>query len=308
MISTPQESLALYFNHDLTMKASATLRAPAKLNLTLEVLSRRADGFHNLRSLMIPIDLYDEISIRPNDSGFFFDCDDPGLSQDNLVIRALDALELPTMEMIVRLKKSIPTGGGLGGGSSDAAAILLAAIGGEFGILPEKDYLEIARRLGSDVPFFLARTGALVEGAGDRVTALGRLPSWHVLIVKPPVAISTVRAYADIDRDLGASRPRANSVSLEAIEALQRAQFDRLNDLLMNDFQTVTVDTHITNALAGLRAAGAPHPIMTGSGSCVFALARQRAEIDCWAENLDLPTSYTVYRNAFAQLGAWITS
>ncbi len=288
------------------MKASAILRAPAKLNLTLEVLSRGTDGYHNLRSLMIPIDLYDEISIQPNFGRFSFDCDDPDLIQDNLVVRALAALDLPSMEMLVRLKKMIPSGAGMGGGSSDAAAILLAAIEGEFGVLPANDYLRIARDLGSDVPFFLAQTGALVEGTGERVTAVGELPSWHVLIVKPPVTISTAQAYAALDGRLTTSRARNGSVSLAALEALQRAEFDCLNELLMNDFQTVLADPHIAAALAGLRTAGASHPIMTGSGSCVFALATQRSEIERWAGKLDLPPSYTVYRNAFAHAGAWI--
>ncbi|MEO6913468.1 MAG: 4-(cytidine 5'-diphospho)-2-C-methyl-D-erythritol kinase [Candidatus Baltobacteraceae bacterium] len=290
------------------MKASATLRAPAKLNLTLEVLSRRADGLHNVRSLMIPIDLYDEIAVRPNDGGFFFECDNPGLTRDNLVVRALDALELPSMEIIVRLKKSIPIGAGMGGGSSDAAAILLAAIDGRFGALPQKDYLAIARGLGADVPFFLAQTGALVEGTGERVTAAGDLPSWHVLIVKPPVAVSTAQAYASLDCRPGTSRPRSGSVSLAALEALQRGEFDRLNELLMNDFQTAGLDTQVAVALAGLREAGALHPTMTGSGSCVFALAPDRAQIDRWAESLVLPDSYTIYRNAMAHLGAWVAT
>ncbi|MDQ2681712.1 MAG: 4-(cytidine 5'-diphospho)-2-C-methyl-D-erythritol kinase [Candidatus Eremiobacteraeota bacterium] len=284
------------------------LKAPAKLNLTLEVLSRREDGLHNLRSLMVPIDLHDQISIRPNESGFFFDCDRPDLTANNLVVRTLDALELSSMEMIVRLQKAIPTGAGLGGGSSDAAAILLAAIHGVFGPLPEKDYVEIAHRLGSDVPFFLCCTGALVEGTGQRVTAVGELPQWHALIVKPPVSVSTAQAYAKLDRRQLEQRPRSGSISLQALEALQRAEFDRLDALLMNDFQTAEIAPQIGQALAALRSAGAAHPIMSGSGSCVFALATERAQIDRWAGSLTLPSDYEIFCSAFAHDPAWVSA
>ena len=132
---------------------SLTLRAPAKLNLTLEVLSRGADGYHPLRSVMVPVDLYDEISFAPSEDGFRFGCSDPGLAAGNLVERALTALG-PLPKNDVHLHKRIPTQAGMGGGSSDAAAILLAA---QQALLPAPagiDYLGVARSLGSDVPFF----------------------------------------------------------------------------------------------------------------------------------------------------------
>src|SRR5438067_5695599 len=114
---------------------------------------------------MVPVDLYDEIRIGPGKDGLQFSCDDKSLENDNLVERAYRSLGLEDGAAI-ELRKNIPTAAGLGGGSSDAAAILLAAQRGVFGSVPQIDYLTTALKLGSDVPFFLAETAALVEGTG----------------------------------------------------------------------------------------------------------------------------------------------
>jgi 4-diphosphocytidyl-2-C-methyl-D-erythritol kinase len=286
------------------VKASETLRAPAKLNLTLEVLQRRADGLHALRSVMVPVDLCDELRIEPSDDAAFV-CDVPELQDDNLVERAAAVLGVSGHR--IELRKAIPTGAGMGGGSSDAAAILLAAQRGLFGTPPQIDYLAAARSLGSDVPFFLVQTAALVEGTGERVTALGPVPPWHAVVVKPPVPVSTAWAYAQIDAAPKTSRPRNTSVSLQMGEALQRADFDRVVALLQNDFEDVLAPAtpEIAAALDALRGAGAPHPLMTGSGSCVFALAQTRDEAEALANALHLPESYRIFRCAFWNGEAW---
>jgi len=108
------------------VNGSIVLRAPAKLNLSLEVLSRGADGYHAVRSVIVPVDLSDEIFIAERADGFHFECSDPSLASENLVERAIAALG-PLPKIDVRLQKQIPTQAGMGGGSSDAAAILLAA-------------------------------------------------------------------------------------------------------------------------------------------------------------------------------------
>ncbi len=283
------------------------LRAPAKLNLTLEVLDRRPDGLHNLRSLMVPVDLCDELEIEPHAGGFEFICDRPELAAGNLVERAVRALDLPSPDWRITLRKAIPVGSGMGGGSSDAAAVLAAAQGGAFGSLGTRDYLAIARSLGSDVPFFLVRTGALVESAGERVTAVGALPPWHAVIVAPPIGISTAQAYADLDARPKITRPRSGSVTLQALAALQRAEFERVNELLSNDFEAVALQRspEVGIAIAALRAAGTAHPIMSGSGSCVYALAPSSGERDALARGLSLPPRYRVYSVAFDRADDW---
>lgn len=286
------------------MKASETLRAPAKLNLTLEVLARRDDGLHALRSVMVPVDICDELRIEAS-NGRAFTCDIAELQTDNLVERALAAVGARSYN--VHLHKVVPTGAGMGGGSSDAAAVLLAAQRGMFGAAPGIDYLAAARSLGSDVPFFLVETAALVEGTGERVTALGPVPPWHAVVIKPPVAVSTAWAYAQIDAAQRETRARNQSVSLRMGEALQRGDFDAALSLLQNDFHDVIAPAtpEISAALDALRVAGAAHPIMTGSGSCVFALARTRSQAEEIAAALRLPQTHRVMLCAFWNGPAW---
>ena len=289
------------------MGPSDVLRAPAKLNLTLEVLSKRAGGLHGLRSVMVPIDLCDELRIEAHDTGFTFACERAELQDGNLVERAFHALDLPNDAFKVSLAKRIPTGAGMGGGSSDAAAVLLAAQRGAFGVSPKIDYLKTARSLGSDVPFFLVETAALVEGTGERVTALGPVPNWHVVVVKPPVAVSTAWAYQQIDAGAHPTRPRNSSVSLKMAEALQRADFDRVVSLLQNDFHDVLAPCtpQIASALTMLREAGASNALMTGSGSCVFSLLQTAQDCRTLAEGLRVPVDYVIYTAVFWNGEAW---
>ena len=251
-----------------------SVRAPAKLNLTLEILGRRADGYHTLRSVMVPIGLYDRLSFEPAPA-VRFDCTPTSLAKDNLVVRALERAGAGPLH--ATLEKHIPVGGGLGGGSSDAAATLTLAASGALGPVAAQDWVATAASLGSDVPFFLCGTGALVEGAGERVTAIGKLPRWWCLLARPPAAVNTAEAYRlyDASRPADApSRPRANGVSLAAVDALQRRDFDALHALLANDFHDVILAAYpaIAHVHGALRDAGAPKVLLSGSGSCLFAL------------------------------------
>ena len=287
------------------MSTPLRLQAPAKINLTLEVLDRRPDGFHGLRSVMVPLALADEIVVEP-DPTFSFRCDDPRLGADNLAERAFHALA-PASAAHIDLHKHIPTQAGLGGGSSDAATVLLAAMEGAFGPLPGREWLEIARALGSDVPFFLVQTGALVEGTGERVTAAGALPAWHVLIVKPPVGVSSADAYAALDATPRPSRPRKDSVSLQTLDALQRGAFDEVSALMQNDFEPVVTAAHpeVATAFVALHKAGCARPMLAGSGACVFALARTADECATMHAALRLPEGYETFATSFAHPGTW---
>ena len=293
-----------------TKTAAIVITCPAKINLTLEVLGRREDGFHALRSLMVPLGLADEISLEPA-GAFAFSCSDPTLeNDDNLVVRAARSLgpegALPNVRL--SLVKRVPSQAGLGGGSSDAAGVLLAAMDGALGYRPDRDWMSAARILGSDVPFFLARTAALVEGTGERVTAAGAIPAWHVAVVKPPVSVSTAAAFAALD---GAgprpSRARDVSVSVRALAALQRGDFDAVVALLHNDFASVMAARHpeIATALAALERAGASRALLSGSGSAVFALARDSAGAEGLLARVDLDPSYVRFSTRFASTPAW---
>ena len=293
------------------------LAAPAKINLTLEVLAKRPDGYHGIRSLMVPLALSDEITIEPSPGGFSFTCDDQRLTTpDNLVVRAFHAIygtnenaQLPSVK--VTLGKQIPTEAGLGGGSSDATAILLAAISGALGpVSANRDWLALARSLGSDVPFFLTQTGALVEGTGERVTAVGTLPQWHAIVIKPPVAVSTAGAYAMLDGMERASRPRNDSISLRALTALQRGDFAEVTACLSNDFHDViiTKEPMVAQAIDVLRTAGATNALLAGSGSCVFTLVEYQDEAERIREKLSLPVEFKVFLTKFQSSQAWKTN
>jgi 4-diphosphocytidyl-2-C-methyl-D-erythritol kinase len=283
-----------------------TLLAPAKINLTLEILGRRDDGYHTLRSVMVPIGLYDRISLEPATTPSFHSGAE--IASDNLVTRALSASGVRE-PLRVSLEKAIPIGGGLGGGSSDAAAVLRAAMRGTFGPPAERDWLATARELGSDVPFFLSGTAALVEGTGERVTALGALPDWWAVVLRPTVAVATADAYRRLDaaRPNAMSRPRAESRSLAAVDALQRADFAGLSAALVNDFHDVILAAfpEIARAAAALGEAGARGTLLSGSGSCLFALFEEEDAARACAAIVD-PSAYAqIFVAPFHHDPAW---
>jgi 4-diphosphocytidyl-2-C-methyl-D-erythritol kinase len=282
------------------------LAAPAKLNLTLEVLARSPGGLHGIRSVMVPVDLCDEIVVAPRERGLEFICDDPALQDNNLVERAYALLNAAGGARI-ELRKNVPTQAGLGGGSSDAAAILLAAQRGVFGTVPRIHYLTAAMELGSDVPFFLVETAALVEGTGERVTALGHVPDWHAVVIKPPVAVSTKAAYEKLDETERPSRPRSGSASLRLGEALQRGDFESVIALQQNDFHDVFASApEIAQAVAMLKNAGASKALLTGSGSAVYALARTAPERDALVTRIEALPEFEIFACAFRSGSAWM--
>lgn len=285
--------------------------APAKINLTLEILARRDDGYHNLRSVMVPIGLADELTFRPADR-FAFSCDPPALAGDNLVVRALDRIGLGDAPLAVSLRKRIPVGAGLGGGSSDAAAVLRAAMASAFGVPVMRDWVAVARELGSDVPFFLADGPALVEASGERVTALGAAPPWWIVLVDPAVEVATGPAYALLAQQRAgqpaASRPRNDSASVRCGEALQRADYAIVLATMTNDFEPIVRAAYppVDATLRALDDAGAPgRAMLSGSGAACFALFAQESGARAFAQRLDARAA-TVHVVPFATSEVWV--
>jgi 4-diphosphocytidyl-2-C-methyl-D-erythritol kinase len=181
-----------------------TVKAPAKINLTLEVLSRRPDGFHEIRSLIQTIDLCDSLIFSLSDA-IEFSSDNPNfVAEESLVSRAAVLLRQTagcSEGATIEIGKRIPFSSGLGGDSSDAAAVLSGLNKlWQLGLSPE-DLLELAPRLGSDVAFFLYGGTALVEGRGERVTPLPSLPRRWVVLLMPPLPIvkeKTRQLYASL--------------------------------------------------------------------------------------------------------------
>ena len=291
------------------MLSPGAIEAPAKINLTLEVLARRDDGYHGIRSVMLPIGLHDVIRWQPANR-FTFSCGDTAPRDgSNLVVRAFRALDIePPIDVV--LEKQIPAGGGLGGGSSDGAAVLRAASAGAFGELGEKDFLAIARDLGSDVPFFLVETGALVEGTGERVTALGALPPWWVIVVVPPLAVGTSGAYTALDAERGENyetRPRNTSPSLVALEAVQRADFTAAIAASTNDFEDIIAQREplVAATLDALRASDARLVRLCGSGASCFALAETENEAQTIAKRIKPPANSKIHVVPLQRVTTW---
>jgi 4-diphosphocytidyl-2-C-methyl-D-erythritol kinase len=222
--------------------------APAKLNLTLAVAGRRADGFHALHSIMVPLELADRLSLAPSGDGhdtLHVVAPDGRTGLDpadyDSVLRAVAEARrevgraVETFGLAARLEKRIPVAAGLAGGSSDAAAAVDGALEAWGAELDDSERLAIASRLGSDVPFFLARAAALVEGRGERISPLRGIvgASPGVLLVTPPIGSSTTAAFAAHDGGGTAAPadPRSSRTTSEHLAAELRSGL-RATDLV----------------------------------------------------------------------------
>jgi 4-diphosphocytidyl-2-C-methyl-D-erythritol kinase len=256
--------------------SSVIARAPAKLNLTLEVRGRRPDGYHDLASVFQAVSLRDELTARSS-SRITLESDRADLAgDDNLVLRAarLVAAEAgPGTGASLVLRKRIPVGAGLGGGSADAAATLLALTRLWRLSLPEGLLSDLAARLGSDVPFFLGGPTALAGGRGEVLTSLRSPAGLPVVIARPAVervpADKTRRLYAALTpRDY-----RDGTATAAVAEALSRG--DALDPaLLVNSFESAaeSVFPSISACRDAMLARGADWVRLCGSGPCLYTL------------------------------------
>src|SRR5438309_5255951 len=188
----------------MTIEMSAMqVLAPAKINLSLKILGRRSDGFHEIETLIAPITLCDQLEIGTSNSsnGIRFSCDDPSVpaGDNNLIVRAAKAFFAATKlkpAVTIELKKQIPHGAGLGGGSSDAASTLLALNNLFETKLPREALAKMAETIGSDVPFFIFQSPALCKGRGELVTPVKLKKKLSILLLKPAFVVSTAWGYA----------------------------------------------------------------------------------------------------------------
>lgn len=247
-----------------------TLTAPAKINLSLRVLGRRDDGFHEIDTLMVRLPgLADRLEFIPAE-GFSFTCDDPTLPVDegNLVVRAVRAYEQATgraCARALRLHKLIPHGAGLGGGSSDAAAALRGLDQLDGGALDPSRLHAIAASLGSDVPFFLGGPAARCSGRGETIEAVDPPAPLRVLLLKPSFAVATPDAYRrwSGSRELPGVRYAAQEAAgLNLVNDLERPVFAKHRFLA--ELKTWLLARDETAAA-----------LLCGSGSTMFAVLRE---------------------------------
>lgn len=261
-----------------------TIQAPAKINLTLVVRGKRADGYHALESVMQMITLADRLELEDADA-LQFTCSDPALeTADNLVVRAATMLRRHygiTRGVRLHLEKNIPAQAGLGGGSSDAAATLLAL--NEFWQLrcPLDEMRGFAAALGSDVPFFLDGPSALVQGRGETVTPIPHQANCHLVLAKPSAGLSTAEVYARLY-----ARPAPDHLPAHPLPATQ-AMIDALRHGDPATAARALINTLESPALAMLPALSMLHErmlqqgclgvLLCGSGSAMFGICPDAA-------------------------------
>jgi 4-diphosphocytidyl-2-C-methyl-D-erythritol kinase len=265
---------------DMTIEMQAMqVFAPAKINLSLKILGRRADGFHDIETFIAPISLCDKIDIVKRGQLTDFVCDDPTvpLGEENLVVRAATAFFHKTNQaggVSINLQKKIPHGAGLGGGSSDAASTLLALNQLFETNLPREALAKIAEEIGSDVPFFIFESAALCRGRGELITPEKLKEKMSILLLKPEFGVPTAWAY----------NRWQDSKELPGINYVPQKLHDHrfANDLERPVFEKFVFLAHLKTWLRQQPEVGAA--LMSGSGSTIFAVMRPDADVDLVAQ------------------------
>ena len=257
----------------------------AKINLGLNVVERRPDGYHNLETVFYPVPLCDALEVTAMDGQFpsAADCDlkvtniaIEGDERRNLVVRAYDLLkaEFPALPRVhAHLYKAIPTQAGMGGGSSDGAA-MMTLLNRSFGLgLTEEQMVERVARLGADCPFFIGGRAVYAEGIGERLTPIGlSLKGLYIAIVRPDIPVPTKEAFALIRP----ARPQKNC------RVIVSQPVETWRDELVNDFERSVFALHpeIAAIKEQLYELGAVYAAMSGSGSAVFGLFRDEISLE----------------------------
>jgi 4-diphosphocytidyl-2-C-methyl-D-erythritol kinase len=263
-------------------------RAPAKINLTLRVIGKRADGYHLLDTIMVPVSLYDEIDIQQRKTArraaplapIEIRCNHPQvpLGRDNIAYRAAELLMQKNKinrRVCIRIKKQIPIGAGLGGGSTDAAAVLVGLNRIWKLRLSVRQLERLALQLGADVPFFIRAKPARARGIGEKLTLLPKLRRRWLVLAYPGFPVATAWVYGNLPVKL-------TKVSVNTSIATPLESLDTLEKLLVNDLERVAIRRYpeIGRVKTKLSLAGAVAVLMSGSGSSVFGVFRSKR----WAE------------------------
>ena len=255
--------------------------APAKINLSLKILGRRDDGFHEIETLIAPISLCDEMKIEKNEGGIEFHCDHPSVpsGEDNLAIRAAKAFFAATKVkpgVAIELQKKIPHGAGLGGGSSDAAATLLTLNKLFKTKLSLEELAKLGSTIGSDVPFFIFGSAATCKGRGEIVTPRKLKEQLSILLLKPDFSVSSAWAYArwQNSREIpGVSYKPQKFAGQTFVNDLERPVFEKFAFLAQLKMWLLE-QKEVAAAL------------MSGSGSTVFAALRPNVDVDLLAKRV----------------------
>ncbi len=249
--------------------------APAKINLSLKVLGKRDDGFHEIETIIAPISLCDELNSENQARWIDFQCDDPSVpsGEDNLVVRAAKIFFEATKQetgVSIQLKKNIPHGAGLGGGSSDAASTLIALNELFETKLPREALAKMAESIGSDVPFFIFQSAASCKGRGELVTPTKLGEPLSILLLKPEFGVASAWAYKRWQDS-------------REIPGVSYAPQEFSNRVLVNDLERPVFEKFVFLAQIKVWLLQQPEvgaALMSGSGSTIFAVLRPNADAD----------------------------
>ena len=258
-----------------------TIQANAKINLTLDILGKRPDGYHEVAMVMQSVGLFDTVRLEKTAGGIELLLDVPGLEADarNLAWRAAQ-LMLDTYDIQggvrIELTKRIPIAAGLAGGSADAAAVLRGMNELYALELPEAELCHLGEQLGSDIPFCILGGTMLETGRGEILKRLPDLPACYVVLAKPPISVSTAWAYQHYDAEGAKQHPENEKIQQE----IAAGSLKGVSTLLCNVLESVTIKKYdeISRYKKLMLEHGAMASMMSGSGPTVFALADSESQ------------------------------
>lgn len=260
---------------------SISVKAYAKINIGLDVLRRRSDGYHDVCMIMQSLSLHDDLTIKTTGK------EDISLKSNlvylpndkrNLVYKAAALfMEANSIKcgLEINLNKKIPVAAGLAGGSSDAAAAL-KGLNRLFNVgMSDADLMQLGVKIGADVPYCILLGTALSEGIGEKLTPLPPLPDCHILLVKPDISVSTKQVYESLRLDASTTHPDIEGMK----DALVSADLDALTAKMANLLESVTIRMHpiIDEIKKDMIKVGAMNSLMSGSGPTVFGIFRKKS-------------------------------
>jgi 4-diphosphocytidyl-2-C-methyl-D-erythritol kinase len=278
------------------MSQKLVLPARAKINLTLDVLGKRPDGYHQVEMVMQTVSLADTITLEKTTEEILVSCTHPEvpLNEGNLAFRAAMLLKQAVSYnggVTIHIDKQIPIAAGLAGGSSNAATVLIGLNSLWDLKLSREHLMQIGSALGSDIPFCIMGGTALATGRGEKITSLKAAPELTLVLIKPNYGVATAQVYGNFRQEQVANRP-ATQAMLKAIEAGDSEAIVRLT---ANVLEAVTLKMHpeIGEIKARLAQAGAKGVLMSGSGPTVFGFVEHEEKgIEVAAQLKDLGSIY----------------
>lgn len=271
-----------------------TLKIPTygKINLTLDVLGKRSDGYHDVKMIMQTIDLHDQVILTEEAKpGIRINCDHPYVPEDasNLAYRAaellMQKLDIGGRGIRIEIQKNIPVAAGLAGGSTNAAGVLVGL--NELWRLKQsdEDLMDLGSQLGADVPFCILGGTALAQGTGTDLTPVDPVPEMELILVKPDISVSTKEIYMNYQAEMVKRRPDAEKM----LDAIRRQDREGIKENLANVLEDITLYYYplVAKTKEIMQRVGIDPVLMSGSGPTLFAIIDDVTKADELARVLE---------------------